>query len=80
MNKIVGLSLVVSTFLMAETIDLGAITVVGETLTKEVNDIRGEELKSADLADALSRNSSSITMIRGSGVANDIILRGQKKR
>ncbi len=79
MNKIVGLSLVVSTFLMAETIDLGAITVVGETLTKEVNDIRGEELKSADLADALSRNSSSITMIRGSGVANDIILRGQKR-
>jgi iron complex outermembrane receptor protein len=79
MNKIVGMSLIVSTFLMAETIDLGAITVVGETLTKEVNDIQGKELKSADLADALSRNSSSITMIRGSGVANDIILRGQKR-
>jgi len=79
MNKIVGMSLVVSTFLMAETIDLGAITVVGETLSKEVNNIRGDDLKSADLADALSRNSASITMIRGSGVANDIILRGQKK-
>jgi iron complex outermembrane receptor protein len=79
MNKIVGMSLIVSTFLMAETIDLGAITVVGETLSKEVKDIRGDDLKSADLADALSRNSASITMIRGSGVANDIILRGQKK-
>lgn len=79
MNKIVGMSLVVSSFLMAETVDLGQISVVAEVLTKEVNDIRGEELKSADLADALSRNSSSITMIRGSGVANDIIVRGQKR-
>jgi len=41
MNKIVGMSLVVSSFLMAETIDLGQISVVAEALSKEVNDIRG---------------------------------------
>lgn len=79
MNKIVGMSLVVSSFLMAEAIDLGQISVVAEALSKEVNDIRGAELKSADLADALSRNNASITLIRGSGVADDILLRGQKK-
>lgn len=79
MNKIVGLSLIVSTFLMAETIELGQISVVAQTLSKEVNDIRGTELKSADLAEALSRNSASVTLIRGSGVADDILLRGQKK-
>lgn len=32
MNKIVGMSLVVSSFLMAETIDLGQISVVAEAL------------------------------------------------
>lgn len=79
MNKIVTVSLAVSTFLMAETIELGQISVVAETLSKEVQNINGEELKSADLADALSRNSASVTLIRGSGVANDIILRGQKR-
>ncbi len=79
MKRVLGISLVVSTFLMAETGVLEAITVEGETFSKEVKNISGEELKSADLAEALSRQSSSITMIRGSGVANDIILRGQNK-
>lgn len=64
---------------MAETGVLEPVTVVGETFSKEVKDINGEELKSADLADALSRNSASITLIRGSAVANDVILRGQKR-
>lgn len=79
MKKIMGVSLVVSTMLFAETGTLEPVTVVGETFSKEVKNINGEELKSADLADALSRNSSSITMVRGSGVANDILLRGQKR-
>ncbi len=79
MKRVLGISLVASTLLMAETGVLDAITVEAETFTKEVKDINGEELKSADLADALSRNSSSITLIRGSAVANDIILRGQKR-
>jgi len=79
MKRVMGLSLVVSTFLMAETGVLEPVTVVGETFSKEVKDINGEELKSADLADALSRNSASLTLIRSSGVANDIVLRGQKR-
>lgn len=79
MKRVIGLSLVVSTVLMAETGVLEPVTVVGETFSKEVKDINGEELKSADLADALSRNSASITLIRGSAVANDVILRGQKR-
>lgn len=79
MKKALGISLVVSTLLMAETGVLETITVEGETFSKEVKNINGEELKSADLADALSRNSASITMIRSSGIANDILLRGQKR-
>ncbi|WP_333805393.1 TonB-dependent receptor [Sulfurospirillum sp.] len=79
MKRAIGLSLVVSTMLFAETGVLEPVTVVGETFSKEVKDINGEELKSADLADALSRNSSSITVIRSSGIANDILLRGQKR-
>ena len=79
MKYIVRLSLVVSTLLMAESGTLDAINVEAETFSRVVENINGEELKSADLAEALSRNSASITMIRGSGVANDIILRGQKR-
>lgn len=79
MKRVIGVSLVVSTILCAEIGVLEPITVVGETFSKEVKDINGEELKSADLAEALSRQSSSITMIRSSGAANDIILRGQKR-
>lgn len=79
MKRIIGVSLAVSTLLIAETIDLGAISVEGERFSTEIKNISGEELKSADLAEALSRNSASVTMLRGSGVANDIILRGQKR-
>ena len=79
MKKALGLSLVVSTLLMAESGVLNPILVEGETFKKEVQHINAEELKSADLADALSRNSASVTIIRGSGIANDILLRGQKR-
>lgn len=79
MRKIVSLSIVCSSILFAQTVQLEEVTVYGESIRKEVQNISGEELKSADLADALSRNSASLTMIRGSGVANDIILRGQKR-
>lgn len=79
MKKIVGLSIICSSMLFAASAKLEPITVYGESISQEVNAINGEDLKSADLADALSRSSASITMIRGSGVANDIILRGQKR-
>jgi len=55
--------------------DLGSI-VVDST---KISDVSGEEVKSADLADALSKLLPSVSIVRRSGIANDIILRGQKK-
>ena len=79
MKKIVGLSLVCSGLLFAAPIDLGQITVYGEGVSKEVKNISSEDLKSADLAEALAKETPSIALVRRSGIANDIILRGQKK-
>lgn len=79
MKKIVGLSLVCSGLLFGATLELEQITVIGESVTKEVKNISSEDLKSADLAEALAKNAPSVTLVRRSGIANDIILRGQKK-
>lgn len=54
---------------------LGTISVESTRLS----DVSGEEVKSADLADALNKQLPSISIVRRSGIANDIILRGQKK-
>lgn len=62
--------------LQAETIKLDTIAVEA---TAVVDDVSGEQLKSADLGEALSREVPSIQMVRRSGIANDIIVRGQKK-
>lgn len=45
----------------------------------EISDVSGEEIKSADLAEALATKVPNISLIRRSGIANDIILRGQNK-
>jgi len=45
----------------------------------KLSDVSGEEVKSADVADALARNVPEVSLVRRSGIANDIILRGQKK-
>ena len=55
--------------------NLGTIEVVG----KKLSDVSGEEVKSADLAEALTKKLPGISIVRRSGIANDIILRGQKK-
>ena len=53
---------------------------VNETIDiNVVKNVSGEEVKSADLAEALNKNVPSISLIRRSGIANDIILRGQKR-
>ncbi|MCG6938401.1 MAG: TonB-dependent receptor [Gammaproteobacteria bacterium] len=67
------LSMTVSSVLAAE--ELGTIEVESTTLS----DVSGEEVKSADLADALTKKVPGISIVRRSGIANDIILRGQKK-
>lgn len=45
----------------------------------KLSDVSGEEVKSADVAEALVKQVPSISLVRRSGIANDIILRGQKK-
>jgi len=64
---------------MAETVQLDEVSVEAEVNSVKINDFSGEELKSADLADSLMRTVPSISVVRRSGIANDIILRGQKK-
>ena len=62
-----------SSILPAE--ELGTI----EVESTKLSDVSGEEVKSADLAEALTKKLPSISIVRRSGIANDIILRGQKK-
>jgi len=78
MKKTIYLSIVCIGVLQA-TEQLEDINVVDRVDIQQVSDVGGEEIKSSDLAEALEKNSPSITIIRRSGVANDIILRGQKR-
>jgi iron complex outermembrane receptor protein len=79
MKKAILISAVCAASLQASEVELGKIEVKEEINTKTYNNISGSEVKSADLAEALSKKSSSITLIRRSGIANDIVLRGQKR-
>lgn len=65
----------ISPFQLYAESDIPSISVV----STQLSDVSGEQVKSADLADALTRNVPSISLIRRSGIANDIILRGQNK-
>ena len=73
------LSLVASTLLASDSMNVDTITVKGKGLTTSITEVSKEEVKSADLAESLSKNVPSISLVRRSGIANDIILRGQKK-
>lgn len=80
MKKIISLSLIATFMLSAnETTTLKDINVVEKANSTIITDISSEELKSADLAEALMKNSPNISIVRRNGIANDIILRGQKK-
>jgi len=80
MKRTITISFITASMLLASSSDLGVITVEDTTPTSiAMDNISGEELKSADLAEALGKKSANISMVRGSGIANDIILRGQKK-
>ena len=78
-QKIIGLSFAVTLCLSATEVELGSIDVVTSAESEVVKDVHGEEIKSADLAEALFKKSPSVSLIRRSGIANDIIVRGQKK-
>ncbi|RBQ30010.1 TonB-dependent receptor [Aliarcobacter vitoriensis] len=62
-----------------ETTTLNTVSVVEKSNSKLIKDISNEELKSADLSEALMKSSPNISIVRRNGIANDIILRGQKK-
>lgn len=79
MKKGIYLSLACSVCLSAAEVELETINVATKVDTEVVKDVSGEDIKSADLAEALFKQSPSVSLVRRSGVANDIILRGQKK-
>lgn len=75
MKKYACLLLLCATPLQAAESDSMSITVEATRLS----DVSGDELKSADLAEAMAKKVPSVSLVRRSGIANDIILRGQKK-
>ncbi len=75
MKKAVYLSIACAALLSAAEVQIDPIAVESTTL----EDVSGEEIKSADVAEALANKVPSVTLVRRSGIANDIILRGQKK-
>lgn len=80
MKKIVSLSLVCTAMILnASETTLEDISVVEKVNMKTVKDVSANQIKSADLAEALTKNIPSISLVRRSGIANDIILRGAKK-
>lgn len=78
-KKVVLLSLATCSLFANNTVEVPTINVNEKVNTHIVKDVSSEEIKSADLAEALSKNSPAISLVRRSGIANDIILRGQKK-
>ncbi|HEY9129916.1 MAG TPA: TonB-dependent receptor [Sulfurovum sp.] len=79
MKKAIYLSLACSLWINAAEVELETIQVDTKVDTEVIKDISGEDIESADLADALAKQSSSVSLVRRSGIANDIVLRGQKK-
>ncbi len=73
MKKTLSLSLILCSLLGAS--ELEPIEVEATTL----DDLSGREVESGDLADAISRETPSVTLVRRSGIANDVVLRGQKR-
>jgi len=75
----IALSLICAVSMHAAEVEMGTIDVNANVDTEIIKDIHGEDVKSADLAEALFKQSSSVSIVRRSGIANDIIVRGQKK-
>ncbi|QFR49926.1 TonB-dependent receptor [Sulfurimonas lithotrophica] len=75
MKKIIPLSLIALSLLGAEETELQSINVESTYITE----VAKKAQTSADLADALSSKVPSVDMSRRSGIANDILIRGQKR-
>jgi iron complex outermembrane receptor protein len=77
MKKTTFISIALALSLYGE--DMGTIEVKAPVNSVEVENISGKDVRSPDLADALSKTLPSISMIRRSGIANDVVIRGLKK-
>ncbi|WP_297484700.1 TonB-dependent receptor [Sulfurimonas sp.] len=75
MKKTVILSLFTISALYASEIELSPINIESTTLTDVAQNVK----TSADVADALSQSVPGVDMSRRSGIANDILIRGQKR-
>jgi len=79
MKKAIYLSLACTFWIQAAEVEMETINVETKADTEVIKDVHGEDIKSADLGEALFKQSPSVSMVRRSGIANDIIVRGQKK-
>jgi len=79
MKRAVYLSLACASVLFAAEAELGTINVEANFDTEVIEDVSGEDIESADVADALYKQTSTVYMKRRSGIANDIVVRGQVK-
>ncbi|WP_456451438.1 TonB-dependent receptor [Hydrogenimonas sp.] len=77
--RLAGLSVVAAAMLQAEELQLETIEVEETGTTTIVKDVAGDEVRSADLADALYKLDPDVQIVRRSGIANDIMLRGMRK-
>ena len=79
MKKGIYLSLACSLWINAAEVELETIHVESNVDTEVIKDVSGEDIKSADLAEALFKQSPSVALSRRSGIANDIVIRGHRK-
>jgi len=75
MKKTISLSLLTIVSLYAQEVQLAPINVESTVITEVAQNAQ----TSADTAVALSKDLPSIDMIRRSGIANDVLIRGQKR-
>jgi len=79
MKKGLYLSVICASMLYSAETHLETISVEAPIEAEVFKDVRGEDIKSADVAEALMRQSPSVSLVRRSGISNDVIVRGQKK-
>ncbi len=75
MTRIIPLSLIAVASLYAAEVELAPISVESTIITEVAENAQ----TSGDVAQALSKSVPSIDMIRRSGIANDVLIRGQKR-
>ncbi len=75
MKKFIPLSFLTFASLYGADIELAPIGIESTVITEVAQNAQ----TSADTADALSKDIPSIDMIRRSGIANDVLIRGQKR-